>query len=346
MSIYISIALLASLFMLISRLISPGNKIGSKIIVCFSFLFLWIISAFRYNVGTDFFYYYTYINRIENIQVNDNEYGTYLLGQLVALFTNEGQIFIAVTSFIIIFLIFKTIYKESSHPELSILLFLGLGYYFTSLNILQQYIALSIVFYSVRYLFEKKTIYFVVAIVVASLFHFSAIIGILYLFIVKIYKKNFLSNIFIVAGFFIVIIFYESIIPLLIPNQYSMYQSTNFVNEGANIAFFIIYLLITLVIYFFRKELTAINNKNEYYLVFILIGTGFTLLGTQSLIIMRVADYFTIFTILILPDLIKIVKDVNMKAVLYLSLLSLSLCGIFIFLKRNLGEVVPYNFFF
>lgn len=311
-----------------------------------SFIILWVISGIRYEVGTDFSFYYTYINVVKSIDIKNNEYGMWLLGSFINSFTNNGQVFILITSLIIIFFLFKTIEKNSTYPEISILLLFGLGFYFTSLNILRQYIALSIVFYSLKYLFDKKYWRYSFLILLATMFHYSAIIAFGLIIVTKIQKQSIVNRILTILAFVCFLAFYNKILLFLIPSQYSGYEDSEFLNKGANFIFFILYLVITIILHIFRKQLVQLNEKNEYYLFLILIGTGISLLGTQSLIIQRLASYFTISAIIILPDLIKIVKDKNLRIIAYLGIVGISFVGMYLFLSRNLGEVLPYNTFF
>ncbi len=55
-------------------------------------------------------------------------------------------------------------------------------FYMMSLNLMRQFIAMSIVFYATRYLFRGKNIRFLIFVVVAALFHQSALISILFIY--------------------------------------------------------------------------------------------------------------------------------------------------------------------
>jgi transmembrane protein EpsG len=345
MSIYFFTSILAYLFMLFSRLINGKNNIIGKAFAFISFLILWVISGIRYGVGTDFYDYYTYLSRIDIVDIRNNEFGIWLLGSIVNNFTNDGQMFIFITSFIITFFIFYTIYKNSAYPEVSILLFFGLGMYFTSLNIIRQYLAISIVFYSINFLFNKKIFIYIISVLIATMFHFSAIIALVFIVITKLRKSPLMSRLSIFLALMSVLLFYDKVLVFFIPDQYNDYVNTRYINEGSNYIFFILYLLITIVLHIFRKQLIILDSKNEYYLILLFIGMGITLLGTQSLIINRFANYFTVISILVLVDLIKIVKEKNLRVITYLGLVSISLLGMYLFMNRNLGGVLPYKTF-
>ncbi len=57
------------------------------------------------------------------------------------------------------------------------------AFYFFTLNIMRQCVAIAIVFFATRYLEKNKIFVFLVGVLVASLFHQSALLGILYLLI-------------------------------------------------------------------------------------------------------------------------------------------------------------------
>ncbi len=57
------------------------------------------------------------------------------------------------------------------------------SFYFFTLNIMRQCVAIAIVFWATRYLEKNKIFLFLVGVLVASLFHQSALLGVLYLLI-------------------------------------------------------------------------------------------------------------------------------------------------------------------
>lgn len=346
MEVYSFTLLSTYVFTLLSRLMVKRNMLISNVFYILSFLVLWLVSALRYRVGTDFYNYYIYFNRIHIAEVRNNEYGIWIVGSIIKFFTSNGQFFIGACSLITIVLIYMTINKNSLLPELSIILFISFGFYFTSFNIIRQYIALSIVFYAVQLLFQNKGVYFILLIFLASFFHYSAILCLAIFIIYKLQQNNITLRNLVVVGTVFCYFLYDIIIKNIFLGDYQIYNNTKYLNEGASITFFIVNLIIITILLFMYNKLIIYNPNNQLYIILILIGTGISLLGTKSLIINRVSEYFSIYTILVLPDVVGILKDKHLKIMGYVGLIIFSILGFYLYLSRNLGGVLPYHMIF
>lgn len=96
-------------------------------------------------------------------------------------------------------------------------------FYMMSLNLMRQFIAVSIVFFATRYLLKGQNIRYLIFVVVASLFHQSALIGVLFIYFSvttwKFLTKNQKSFLIVVAAIspLIVAIVYQNLL------QYASY---------------------------------------------------------------------------------------------------------------------------
>ncbi|MEC2159783.1 EpsG family protein [Virgibacillus halodenitrificans] len=345
MGIYFLTATISYISMFFSRLVKTVNGRISIIFALLSFLALSILSGLRFDVGTDFFSYYNYIDRISTVNIVNNEYGLWLLGLFIDSINAPNQLFIIVTSFLVVLLIFLPIKKESSYPEISILLLFGLGFYFTSLNIVRQYLAIALIFYATIYYIKDRKKLFVLFVFIATLFHTTAVIAFSFLFLYKMRNSRLSSKLLILLGFILISFFYDKLLGVLLIGDYSEYAGTRFINEGSSYVFFALFFLITLLLLLFQKQIESVNVNNKFYILLSLVGVGLAFMGTKSLIIMRVAEYFTIFNIILLADFLKSIKSSHLKVVAYIWLIFLSIIGVYLFLSQNLGGVVPYRIF-
>ena len=104
-----------------------------------TFIQLLAISAMRFEVGVDFINYkgtFNLVNSTSNLmellevgRKSTVEYGYLFLNKIVGLFTDEAQWIFIVTSFIILYLIFKTISRHSSIVWLSVYILLWVHIY-------------------------------------------------------------------------------------------------------------------------------------------------------------------------------------------------------------------------
>ena len=131
----------------------------------------------------DFFYATQGANSLKELMDFRFEIGYVLLVKAISLLTNNPNYMFVIISFITLFGICVFVYKYSSIKWMSILLFISLGFYYTSFNMIRQFIAIAIVMLSYKYLIEKNFLKFFMIVLCASLFHMSALIFIPFYFI-------------------------------------------------------------------------------------------------------------------------------------------------------------------
>lgn len=249
MIVYIIMLVISISFMYIS---SKVKKKWLKILFfILSALPFFLVSALRYDVGTDYFkrYNYDYNRMSQGIEIKNLEIGFKLIIRFCLLFTQHSYLLFIITSAITIGIIFYIIIKKSTNPILSILIFLLGGFFFDSLNILRQYLAISVVLMGYPFIFQnKKKIIYIGCVICAGLLHSTAFIMILLVFLDK---KMFVSWKWVIPTVIIILILNERIINLIgifIQNtRFSVYLTNKFA-EG-DISF--LFIAENLFIYFF-----------------------------------------------------------------------------------------------
>lgn len=173
--------------------------INRNLLIFLSALGPLLLSAFRYGIGTD--YFYTYIpqfNLIANGGRSYYEYGFYLLNKIIALFTDNGQWLIIMTSTIFVLLVYHQLFRMAHNYALSLVIFFLSYNYFVSLNNIRQSLASAILLLAIDALVrQNKRLLFVFWVVVAGLFHQ---ISVIYLVILIIEKISFSSIIYSVIS--------------------------------------------------------------------------------------------------------------------------------------------------
>lgn len=309
MYVYI-IMLLLSLFFIMLAEKSNSNKIKNILTILSAIPFI-LVSALRYDVGTDYFYRYVpdYNSIVNGGNVDNLEIGFKLLINLCILITKDYQILFIVTSIITITLFMYTIQKQSKNKALSITIFLLGGFFFQSLNILRQYMAIAIVFFSYRYLLKNKYPIFIVSVVLAFFIHNASIVCLIMLLLKDREILNF-KTILIVA--LIIFIFGTPLINLF----KSIAQNTRF-----NVYIDSLYdrgdmrkltILSNLIIYIFMYLQYIVKRKNNTVIkedIFYINMQGATLifimLSSKFYLFFRIAYYFMIYQIVSIPYFIK-----------------------------------------
>lgn len=231
--------------------------------ICMTALFLLLAgaSALRIYTGND---YQTYISHFHDIYRGNyvvTERGFNLIVTVVYRFFQKEcyLVIFGLFAFLTVGVFLKALYDQSVDFPMSFFLFMMLGVYFQTYNTVRYYFALAIVLYSMRYILRKQYIGFLVTILIASLFHKTALIVIpLYLLAAIRWKWQHLmiAGVLAVSGLF----FQEQYMTLFV----RLYPS--YVNEEEYLAsggFSIINVLRCAVVLAF--SLYALKENKEWY---------------------------------------------------------------------------------
>jgi len=308
-----------------------------------SFIPLFLVSAFRWDVGTDF---KNYLSNYQNVIHGGNtrfEIGYNFFLEFLALFQAHPIWVFILTSLVFNILVFIIIYKYSPIPSLSILILLGSNIYFFSMTGIRQAIAVAICFFSIQFIFKKQPIKFIFSVIIATIFHKSALIALpLYLIVARRYT---VKQYFVIVAITLVIALnlediVEYLFSLFAPNYLSPFnKSTKFVEmtKGNVIRF----LLMLLTLFYARKLLKL--SKNNIFLIHIqpLIFLTYFLIPFQ--ITYRMVMYLEIFNIILIPTIIYAEKN-NWKRIILL--ITMLLYYAYMFISSILNDphnVLPYK---
>lgn len=177
--------------------------------ICMTAMFFLLagVSALRIDTGND---YQTYISHFHDIYRGNyvvTERGFNLVVTAVYRFFQKEYylVIFALFAFLTVGIFLKALYDQSVDFPLSFFLFMALGTYFQTYNTVRYYFALAIVLYSMRYVLRKQYIRFLIAVLIASLFHKTALIVIpLYLLAAVRWKWQYLiiAGLLAVSGLF------------------------------------------------------------------------------------------------------------------------------------------------
>ena len=187
MTIYSLLIVLLS----VAAFLFHGNRKNSKMYVFIAFLFLFAVMGLRdvYAFGSDASGAHgSYSISFKKLgtsewtsltQKGQNYYNigfTFFTKMIYGLTNGDYQIYIIILSFIVIFSYMHFIGKYSPSPIQSVLYFLGLLYYPFLFDALKQALAMSVLLFAFDAIIEKKPIKFIIIVVLATTFHFPALI--------------------------------------------------------------------------------------------------------------------------------------------------------------------------
>ena len=276
---------------------------------------LTLLSMLRFGSGTDYFTYMMYYGLSPDTIRDSIQYQSHMdIGYraLMGLFKSFHLNFDALVmfiSFVTMFIYLKVIKENSKFKMLSLLIFFAVYYSIYVDSALRQGIAMSIFFIAFyKYFKEGETVKYLALIILASLFHSSALIMLSMPVIGTIYKRMFKNKVFNVILFLSSLVlcssgFSNGLIQLgSVFGMANSYTVTSF-NPMA-IALRIISIIFVYLLYKSNKKDTISEfDKLQIYTYF--LGSIFFISVANIEILSRILKYFTILEVILVPNLIK-----------------------------------------
>ncbi len=339
-----------------------GKKCGKwgRIVYCTVFAVLFtFISASRFQVGHDFNSYGgIYANMsftdIDELSLMKMEKGFSIPLYLLSLgFESYWTVFVY-TSVIIYLSLFALIWRNSSKPWISVCAFLCFGIFFNSLCFLRQIIAAIIITFAIKYVGSKNYFQFLVLVVAASTFHWSALIMTVLYFFLRI-KPSWMYLGVVSAGTILFCIFSRTAMLFLI-EKFSMYgtynpDTSNEASTGLPPRYTIMFGVLFIVCFLFRKKLAEKNPNNNIYINCLMFTTAFEAMGMRHAILSRFALLTYLPPVLyLLPDAVGVIAaSVREKKGKIAEIISMSAAAVFsvacytILMLNNYNGTVPYT---
>ncbi|MBQ6381842.1 MAG: EpsG family protein [Clostridia bacterium] len=213
--------------------------------------------------------------------------------------------------------------RYSDDVVLSFYLFMTGLYFYWLFNGIRQFLVASIVFACWRLIIEKKLVKFLILIFIMYFIHKTAWILVPIYFIV--HMKNWSYGIYacILATMAVVLIFPNQFVGIL-DDTYTEYNvAENFAkDDGVNVFRFLVSMVTPALAFVFKKEIAAYENRYVNVMVNMsLITAGLYAVGvvTSGIFIGRLPIYTDVFTILLLPFILKHVLPKHTKGPVFVA---------------------------
>ncbi|MBQ3104245.1 MAG: EpsG family protein [Lachnospiraceae bacterium] len=319
----------------------------ASMMIIFTILFL--LSAFRLDVGND---YGTYVDTFHEIYV-----GGYVVTEpffngliKVLFFLSGGEDYLlafALFGFVTIWLFLKVLYEQSDDFFLAFFLFMTLGLYFRTFNTIRYYFVLAVTLYSFRYVLRREYLKFLALIGFAAMFHKSVLVVIpLYLLAGLTWKKWHVAA--LGAGGISLLLFRDFFLKIALL-LYPSYENTIYVEniEGItgslfNIARCVAVLVLALLVY---KEAVEKHEANLFYFKLNLLAIFVYVCCSFLPLVTRFGYYLMTSHILFLPSLSGQIRDPRKKKLVTAAILLAGIIYFAYFLKtgNQVGvRVLPY----
>lgn len=196
--VYFSLLIVLILFAYRGKFLKDRESIiynsNYSIITFFSVLIFSIIIGLRFNVGGDYISYHDYFNSLDISRFENSthtEFGYFILMYIIKYLELPFYFLFITTSFIQIIGIYKWAKNYKFLLGWIIFYYFTSLYLFESMNIIRQAMAFSIILYSTIFIISSRLLPFVISIIIAALFHKSAIIFLPFYFF---FKYDFIKN--------------------------------------------------------------------------------------------------------------------------------------------------------
>lgn len=352
--IYIVIMIFASVAVYPIRFKNRKNykiksKVLSNLLIIISFLIALLPMGFRYGIGTDYFYtYYPHFFGIANGTMKFSEVGFNFLNKVIYDLTGDYRVLFFVTSFLFLYFLYKGIYENSDNLFISILLIFLTQPYFYGMNMVRQAIAIAIIFSAFKYIKKDKKVIFGIYCIIASLIHSSAIFMIPLILVANIKLSN--KKRIIIVGILMILkpIFSMLVKYIIMQTQYAWYYTSRF-NTGVTSNLLIIVNIIIFILNIFYTS-RRYNKKNREYEILTninFVSLCILILATDIPLINRLVRYFSIFQILLLPQIFRQEEESKIRIVIEFFILGMLFAVMYYQIIVLKGEqVVPYRSIF
>lgn len=349
--------------LLLGLIINKNKQKGLYIIIVFGLL-AYIAACRAYFIGVDtpqYFRAYRVIGLLDWTQVIHlrYEYGFLALCKLLNYISRNPQFLIAFSSIFIMSSVGFFIYKYSPNISLSSYLFIALASYSMYMNIMREAIAVAIILLGFPFLRNKRFLSFSVVVLVAGLFHTTALFCIV---LIAVCQKKYTKRIFVTyIGVFALILFATKPILkkviLLYPfyNEYldSEFDFTNYFGTLIIVAIYSLILAVGLSLYWTRGGREAFIKQPKWFKDFDLMAHMLSLIiltsiaGMQMNCLLRLKEYFMPSSWIWLPALFSLILTKKEKGFFVYNLIACA--GLYFIIVNTYRPewhgVVPYSFF-
>lgn len=319
-----------------------GHKRNKWIFKVLSLFILIVFSGCRYMVGIDFVSYWWIYEEINGILI---EPGYTAICKVLSNANFGAQLHFFFFSAITLLIIVRGIlFYNNKHAVLCLFIYLFAGFYVDSFNIVRQSLAIAIFFWSGKYIINRQLKKYIICILGATCFHMSSITLIPFYYILNRHYSRYAIAIIMVIS---LLISYYGIIDRFmeyLPIYTKYLESGNEFNVNSNLGlgFYIKYLIGIIMLLAKEKIIDKFPQLNmalnAYFWYLILMG-----MMQNYLVFLRVAYYFQIFLIIILPALLSVIKKNGSYIVAKGLLICYGCLLLFIQTNDSRSNLLPYR---
>lgn len=343
-------------------------KIEKALLSLFCFCMVLLIGLRASTIGNDTQNYITIFHEVNRYNsfftyLKGYEYGYVLLMRFIGLFTQNAQVALLIVAAIGVIPYMLIISEYSVTPWYSFALFFLNDIFFSQMNIVRQGIALGILLLAYPLLSRRKYIGYGICFLLAFLFHTTAIVVVLLMLLSRV-RFSIRNAGGVLCCFLMAFIAWKPLLWIagrLFP-LYTRYFSGSYFNGSGWLASLfnlgITVLLLCCMIYLYDKAipretlLTEVDgNERDSENIFawsLVLMLGMQVLAIRANILDRIASYFSVYLLLLLPCFTKKISNRKYRIAFQIFVLLLFLAKFLIVkaVRPEWNRVLPYYFFF
>jgi hypothetical protein len=336
----------------INKPIKEIRNFAQMVLLFLPFLQIYLLLSFKKtSVGTDTKSYIEGFNLIKttpwelilNLKLDNLifnfERGFIFLSKSITLITDEFTVYAAIIYAIMIVPLYKVTKRYSRMPFLSLILFITLGFLNFYISGMRQAIAMSLIFLSFNYIVNRKFLKFLLLVMIAALIHKSAVFFIPAYFIINITFSAFVILLYFFV-LFATYLFRYQIFEIVLR---FFYTDVEIVSTGAYTLLLIVIMTFVVGLVTYKQSNYKDPNLKILYNI-IAISTILMIFNTISNVGLRVANYYYIFMILFIPN---IIASYNHRLVRMTAIVLVIGFTLIYYLRIGVSSLngTPYNFF-
>lgn len=311
------------------------SKLKKIIYLSVMFLLMWGVSTLRFGMGNDYFSYIRIFDNIKVAQWNDiftlgYEPAFAVLTKAITAFSANPEVMYGIFALIILVPVAYSIYRHSDNVWISVTVYLCLTFFYTSLNFIRQSISVSLLILCYGFIRQRKIIPVLIFAVIASLFHYTALVFIpfyLLAYFVKLSKKSIIIYSSVSAGVLITCLIMKAVganplnlvaqaVTAVTGKDYTGYISSKWFEDGFGVQYLIMpltVLALVMISYFLGwKE----KDDSHILLWFMLANASIWSFITYAFIVERFSMFIFIFSVFAIPSALNYFKEKAQNAVL------------------------------
>ena len=272
-----------------------------KLFLLLNFFITGLLVVLRDNVGNDFSAYSNIFNEIKEGGGYYFEIGYTILN----IISPNFFIVIILTTIISFFFLYKSImYFNKENPNLSLFIYFAYFLILFNFHLIRQGVAIAIVLYSYKYIYERSFFKFLLFIIFASFFHKTALIMIPFYYFTNLKLSNKSKYIILIGCFISTLIspyLVEHLRTFLMLFEYTsryaeVYFSKHYIlNYGLSLGLIFDYLMFFYLLYLHKN---SEKSKEENFILNILfLSLGFNTVLSSFSVMMRLGYYLRVFNI-------------------------------------------------